>query len=239
MSTHSSYTALSSEARKLIYSWLGSRLSKEALDWIGGKNNLLSSGSTNLDFYLTLATTPRHVGKQVLELTDAECAAADQLVRGWQPNHERIDQLVRVYFLLLLPSLHSGTYQQTVEMLVTTAEMGELVAFCRALPLLPHPEQVLTPLVTHLLRHNIIDVFKAICCNNPFPAHWFNEHAFNQMVLKAAFNNIPFDLIYGLEQRQNEALSRMLADYVAERRAAGRSVDPSWEELAGMKSLVS
>jgi hypothetical protein len=119
-----------------------------------------------------------------------------------------------------------------VQLLFTTAETGELVAFCRALPLLSYPKTVLLPLATEALRHNVLDVFKAVACNNPFPYQYFDDAAFNQMVLKAAFNNIALDSIYRLNHRSNEALQDMMTDFVAERRAAGRSVSPSWLELS-------
>jgi hypothetical protein len=47
---------------------------------------------------------------------------------------------------------------------------------------------------------------------------------FNQMVLKALFNNVPLARIVGLADRANNELARMANDYAAERRAAGRAI---------------
>ena len=41
------------------------------------------------------------------------------------------------------------------------------------------------------------DVFRAIACDNPFPARHFAPASFNQMVLKAIFNGIPVSGIVG------------------------------------------
>jgi hypothetical protein len=46
----------------------------------------------------------------------------------------------------------------------------------------------------------------------------------NHMVLKALSLGIDLDRIIGLERRMTPELKRMTVDYVAERRAAGRSI---------------
>ncbi len=221
-----------SAIRALLLDWVSQQLTPAALDWVLQKEHLLNEGHSNLDFYLTLGTVPRHTGKGAVNLTSDQIIQAQALIPGWQPQYDRVDQLVRILFLLELPTLHLDTYKQIVQLLFTTAETGELVAFCRALPLLSYPKTVLLPLATEALRHNVLDVFKAVACNNPFPYQYFDDAAFNQMVLKAAFNNIDLNSIYRLNHRSNEALQDMMTDFVAERRAAGRSVAPSWLELS-------
>jgi len=106
----------------------------------------------------------------------------------------------------------------------------ERQAVLRALPLLPDPAQFVA-LAVEACRSNVLTVFEAIACENPFAAEHFSELQFNQMVLKAAFNGVALARIVGLPARQNAELARMARDFAAERRAAGRPV-PADLELA-------
>jgi hypothetical protein len=92
-----------------------------------------------------------------------------------------------------------------------------------ALPLLADAEQHVE-LAVEACRANVIPVFEAIACENPFPARYFSELQFNQMALKAAFNGVALARIVGLAERRNAELARMANDFAAERRAAGRAV---------------
>jgi hypothetical protein len=78
-------------------------------------------------------------------------------------------------------------------------------------------------------------VFEAIACENPFPALYFSEQSFNQMVLKAVFIEVAVERILGLTARITPELRRMAADYASERRAAGRSVPDDVGDLLGEK----
>ncbi len=102
-------------------------------------------------------------------------------------------------------------------------DSGEQQSWLRSLPLLPHPERFLAAAID-ACRTNILPQFESIACENPFPARYYPERNFNQLVLKALFNNLAMIRIVGLERRFNAELSRMADDYVSEREAAGRSV---------------
>jgi hypothetical protein len=67
-------------------------------------------------------------------------------------------------------------------------------------------------------------VFEAIACENPYPARFFPDLNFNQLVLKAFFTGIAVRRIVGLGARNSPELVRMANAYASERRAAGRSV---------------
>ncbi len=112
-----------------------------------------------------------------------------------------------------------------LKQLFTTADVGELVALYQSLPLLPDPEQHLAQ-ATEGIRSNMTAVFNAVALCNPYPTDYFDEPAWNQMVLKAVFVGSPLHLIWGLESRANPELARMLIDYAHERWAAKRSVTP-------------
>jgi hypothetical protein len=99
----------------------------------------------------------------------------------------------------------------------------EQASWLRGAALLPGPERFL-PVVIDACRTNILTVFEAVACENPYPAMHFPELNFNQMILKALFNGVALARVVGLETRANPTLARMASDYADERRAAGRPV---------------
>ena len=106
----------------------------------------------------------------------------------------------------------------------------EQQSWLRAIGLWPEAKAFL-PYAIDACRTNIVPVFEALACENPYPSQHFPERNFNQVVLKAMFNSIALSRIVGLPSRLNAELSRMARDYAAERTAAGRSV-PADIELA-------
>ncbi len=113
--------------------------------------------------------------------------------------------------------------RRRIEQLFSTADVGELIAFYRGLPLYPEQSQYVAR-AGEGLRTNMKAVFEAVAHHNPYPAEQFDEHRWNQMVVKALFIGSPLYPIQGLEQRWNPDLARMLCDYAHERWAAGRTV---------------
>ena len=67
-------------------------------------------------------------------------------------------------------------------------------------------------------------VFEAIACENPYPARWFPDSAFCQMVLKAIFVGTPIARIERVRERTTDELRRMARSFASERMAAGRPV---------------
>ena len=103
------------------------------------------------------------------------------------------------------------------------ADNRERQALLKVLPMLSAPEEF-AALAVEACRSNVLTVFEAIACENPYPSAFFDELAWNQMVLKAVFNGVKLVRIVGLEDRCNPELARMAGDFAAERRAAGRPV---------------
>jgi hypothetical protein len=100
----------------------------------------------------------------------------------------------------------------------------------RCLALLPAPDRFV-PLAVEACRSSIQPLFEAVACENPYPAAYFPEASFNQMVLKALFIGVALPRIRGLKGRVTGELRRMAADYASERRAAARPVPPDIDWL--------
>jgi hypothetical protein len=196
-----------------------------AAQWLKEKQNLVRSSETGKDLYLPFSAAPRYVGKSTLSLTPDELEQASQLCKGFNPTNWTTDQLARTILLLSLPHDNADNYSKTILKLFGTADMGELVALYAALPLLPHPEKFVAQ-ATEGIRTNMGNVYEAIALNNPYPFENFTEAAWNQLVLKTIFTGKSLHKIYGLDERSNPDLARMLSDYAHERWAAGRTVTP-------------
>jgi hypothetical protein len=194
---------------ELIYQSITSLANPTELAWIEEKREADAKGLA-----LVFVMVPRKVSKTPIQKELG-------LLTGWNWQHGTVDQLVRVYFLIQLANKEEGKSQ--IETLFDTAEMNELVALYRALPVLNKPE-IWLHRATDAVRSNMGPVFDAIAFGNPYPKAYFSELAWNQLVLKCIFNDKPIHLIEGLDERANQALANTLADFAHERWAAGRRV---------------
>jgi hypothetical protein len=109
-----------------------------------------------------------------------------------------------------------------VRELYRRGDVGERQAVLRALPVLDDAGHVDTAI--DACRTNVQTVFEAIACDNAYPAKYFADAAYFQMVLKALFIGAPVGRIVGLDARTTDELVRMVEAYASERRAAGRPV---------------
>lgn len=128
------------------------------------------------------------------------------------------DELGRIALLVA-----ASADAETTRELFRRGDARERQAVLRALPLLAEPAAHLE-LAIDACRTNVVPVFEAIACDNPYPAREFPDAAFFQMVLKALFVGAPVARIVGLRERTTEELERMVEAFASERRAAGRPV---------------
>lgn len=221
-------TNLTNNSFLLIHSWLH-KASANGLDWLDCKIEEISRTANKRTLFTSYSAVPRYLGKQKLNLSGKDLQAA-QLVTGWNPVDLTTDRAGRILLLLSFPSEDSDRYVATLEQIIAAADVEEAIAFYRSLPLLPHPEKFQLR-AAEGIRTNMTSVFNAVALNNPYPARYLDDLAWNQMVLKALFVGSPLHPIYGLESRNNQQLSQMLIDYARERLAANRTVSPELWEL--------
>ena len=86
-----------------------------------------------------LALSPRCLGRSPLALTADDRAAAGAARPGWDPTGLGLDQAARIA-LLLAADRGDGRFAERLRRLARTAEINELIAYYRGLPLYPEPE---------------------------------------------------------------------------------------------------
>jgi hypothetical protein len=172
-------------------------------------------------FLAKYAAATRKLGTAVTTEIDERVARAGLT---WLFEKAPVDELGRIGLLVLAAKLLSpGQMVDLCEDCFRHGDNGERRAVLRSLSLLPSPKE-LTSLGAQACRSHVQTVFEALAGENPFPAAYFDDLAFNQMVLKALFTGVKLERIVGLDERRTPELARMAADYAAERRAAGRTV---------------
>ena len=216
----------------LLNYWLSQYIAQESLTWLSEKREQIAAGAPTRVFFTAFSAVPRYTGKKRLELRLEDLQAAESIRTGWYAGHWSVDQAARTLLVLALPQDDAEKYLGTLEQVFSSADLGELVALYQGLPLLPFPERHCAR-AAEGVRSNISTVFDAVALHNPYPSEYFDNIAWNQMILKAVFIGSPLHLIQGIDRRANSELARMLTDYAHERWAAQRSVTPELWRLVG------
>jgi hypothetical protein len=166
----------------------------------------------------------RRLGAASLAIDDA--AAVSRELDAVSVGHWTLEDAGRLVFLLSRFEASPNSNAENRAAAVACYEQGdsrEQRSWLRTVGFLPDAEQLL-PVVIDACRTSILPLFEAVACENAYPAKHFPDRNFNQMVLKALFNDIALERIIGLTSRLNPELSRMASDYADERKAAGRSI---------------
>lgn len=132
--------------------------------------------------------------------------------------------LARLYILLLVAERNTKEdYIHLYKTLFNSADIKESIVLIQSLAFVPHAEAFIEK-AREAARSNITTMFIAVAHNSNYAFKHFDEAGWNQLVLKAAFLNVPIVKIYGLKSRNNSQLVEMLCDYASERQVASRSV---------------
>ena len=188
-------------------------------------------------FNKLIAIASRHAKRQSLCLSAEETVLIQQQLPGWDLSCWNLLELLRVALILAQPNLSSPEFASIFQDAFQFADEGELCAFYKAIPLLPEPERFSWHM-KEACRSNMRSLFCAAACDNPFPFHCFDDIAWNQLVMKAIFIEVPLAQVYGVQQRLSQKLAAMTQDFIAERTSAGRSI-PKDTELLLLPSTAS
>ena len=201
---------------------LRARADRAAVEWLERVLPRAGGAFERVGFFAAYAGAGRRfpVGASVSDDATARLRAVGVV----EPGVFSVSDLARGALLLAAVAVvpeaeHVGLAREAFQ----RGDNAERVALLRVLPLMPAPERFVDVAVDACRTHVQV-VFEAIACENPYPSRHFPEANFNQLVLKALFLDIALARVVGWGDRNNPELKRMVADYAAERRAAGRSV---------------
>jgi hypothetical protein len=198
---------------------VAARTAEPARSWFLERIAKLDAGS----FATAHAGAGRRLGGQSCELSPAERtrlqSAGLLLPEQWPLSAVGRAALSVELSQRLAPAEHEAALVKQFR----TGDNAEREVLLRSLSLLPGAERFVE-LAIDACRSHVQSVFEAIACENPYPAAFFPDHNFNQLVLKAFFTGVQVKRISGLEARRTPELARMANAYASERRAAGRSV---------------
>jgi len=210
-------------------------LNGDALLWLENKVELIKTEEKSIQLNLAFSHLPKLAGKKLAEVQPKDQEKIKDLLPGFSLNGWTIDRLSRVWLLMQVPADNKEVYIKKINGLFIGSEMNEQIALYSALPFLNYAEEWIARCEDGI-RSNIGTVLEAIMYYNPYPAHFLSEGAWNQLVLKAFFTEKDVNHITGLKERSNEALADTLSDYVQERLAAHRTVNPEIYKLIEQKN---
>ena len=226
------YQAEIPKAKAFLFSIIEQRANEKALQWLEQQQAKLLNEPLPRHIYLAFSSAPRFFKKEALLLSPEEQLQEEQLRKGFQPAQWDLLQTARTYLLLHFPQQEQESWLEVLNKLFETADMHEQQTLYAALPLLPYPD-ALRKRAAEGIRTNITSVFDAVALNNPYPADFLDEEAWNQMLLKAVFMQRPLYRIYGADERANPQLAKMLLYFAQERWAAGRQPMPELWRFVG------
>lgn len=220
-----------SKLQKTILKWLNKRLGNDDFKKLKSAFENLSGNAEDWEVFSSFSRVSRYTGKEPVNLTQEEIDEATSLRTGWMPGHWSADQLARTLLLLGLAERDKQEFLDKLDKLFTSSDLGEGVALYQSLPVLPYPND-LTDRAAEGIRTNITSIFNAVALRNPYPADFFDDDAWNQVILKSLFVGSPVYLIHGVDERANKPLANMLVEFAHERWSAGRDVPPElWRSV--------
>lgn len=230
--------------REFLLDILKVRLTREQWAWLenalpsptgrGRGEGSANDGSSKSAVMANYTQASRRLGKFALQLAESERIQLRKLDPLLTIDHWGADEAARAAMLLSIAHLPENDYSQLVLACYELGDSREQQSWLRALSVLPCGELFVHTAIDSC-RTNIIPLFEAIACENPYPSIHFPDLNFNQMIMKCLFNRIALSRIAGLESRFNTELSRMADQYRNERELAGRDLPPDiWVAINGM-----
>ncbi len=223
--------------QELLFQWLDRRLDPGLAEWLRTQCAQIRDGAPERTLHLSFGLALRKVGHAPLSATSDEQSQAFSGHPGWDLRDWTVDQVARLALLLALPV--SEQSKRAVLALFQTADLGEHVALIRGLFLLPQAADLLH-IGREAIRSNMGDVFFAVTQRNPYAAEHFDDIAWNQMIVKCLFLDLPLRGVFGVDTRTNLDLARMLTGLARERWAAARPISPeAWRCVAPFADYAS
>jgi len=195
-------------------------LNDEQNKWLESALDQLNKSDDLINDLLTLSSaTRRKLGADPLGSNHNPLQlGADLFARHWT-----VADAGRALLVLRSVITDAPQAQTIIQAYFQQGDESEVAAITRILILFANGE-ILKPYAHEVGRTNSKPLFAALAQYNPYPAKYYSDHEFNQLVLKALFLGIGIDPVIGLLQRANSELSQMCEDYIKERVAANRTI---------------
>jgi hypothetical protein len=206
----------------LADAWVARSADDRGIAWFRGVIDQMARDAGDRALGMAVGLAPRRLGKAALALEPDDVARAAALRPGLDMRDWSVDQLARVA-LMAATYRDDASFAARLDRFCATAEINELIALCRGLPVYPAARSI-EPRAREAIRSGMLPVFEAVAHRNPYPREMFAEHDWNQMVVKAIFIGAMLWPIQGLDPRGNPNLARMLVALAQERRAATRPI---------------
>ncbi|MER9227054.1 EboA domain-containing protein [Mesorhizobium sp. M0664] len=211
--------------------WISRATDDRGIAWFRGALDEIGRPGNDRALGIAIGLAPRRLGKASLALGGEDLSRAAALRKGLDPSNWTVDQLARIA-LMVASYRDDVSFAETLNRFCVTAEINELIAVYRGLPVYP-AAKLIEPRAREAVRSGMQPVFEAVAHHNPYPCEVFAEDDWNQMVVKAIFIGASLWRIQGLDQRCNPNLARMLVALAHERRAASRPISPEvWRCIA-------
>lgn len=191
--------------------------------WLQERIVLIGTQNDPVQLQICFAAISRKIEKKTVHSNPDQKKQLSFFLPGLFIEGCTLHRLSRMYILLNLNEGEKDNYCMAIESLFLNAEMNERADLYAALPVLAYPQHWIK-FCEEGIRSNMGVVQEAIMYNNPYPAIYLTEAAWNQLVLKAFFTEKNIKLITGIDERANAPLAATLIDYAQERWAAKRLV---------------
>jgi hypothetical protein len=215
-----------------LFELLKQQAETKSMEWLVLQKEKIEKEGSYLKFYMAFGQASRFFKKAILHLTDQQKELANNIREGFSPHTWDQLQTARSYLLLHFEEKEASSWVNALNKLFETADMHEQQSLYAAVPIMPFQAEMKERAIEGL-RTNISSVFDAVALNNPYPSEYFDERAWNQMVLKAIFMQRPLYQIQNADDRANPVLAKILVDFAHERWAAGRTVMPELWRFVG------
>ncbi len=214
---------LSCKAYAILKKNVLSQTTEETASWVEQVTTQLSVCPDSKALCLGIAKAPKLIKKDAkFFLAEEDRHKPQAIYKGWQPEKWSLIETIRILFNLSV--IHgSGDEEAIFVQTYKITELTEQIAFLKGLPLYGNSNFALT-YAKEAVRSNIQSIFAAVSQFNPYPAVNFSESEWNNMILKAVTWNYPLLEIYGIDDRVNHSLMKMLCEYAKEQEGAKRPV---------------
>lgn len=230
--SNTNFQANLDEVSKFLKGIIEKNADVKAISWLDEKLGQLQNAYEEKQLFMRFSMASRFFSKNTIQISDNDLVRANELREGFNPKSWNALQVARTLIVLSIPYADPEPQLKTLNALFESADVEELVALYTALPLFPNPTIHINR-AAEGIRTNMTVVLDAVTLNNPFPAQYFDEISWNQLVLKCIFTERPVYQIYNADSRANDRLANTLSDYAHERWAAGREVTPELWRFTG------